>query len=207
MRPSSRIRLAVASAVVTGILILPTALSAQWIDTRFTGAEPMPRQDPVRPPERAVHPIIRGDGPQQGDRTRTGFVEARSEDTFTSQRADSTSKSSGSPFLRMAISSTIGGGTGMLLGGLAGGAVGRYPLPFLTAAIGTGVGTSLGIAIAGSDDGVNLLEAAFSGLGGFGGGIAVAELLNNRVSGGTVVVGFVVVQGLTAATLGSLFAD
>lgn len=124
------------------------------------------------------------------------------------QAADSTSETSGSPFWGMAIASTIGGGTGVFLGWLAGGAVGdELSTPFLTGAVGTTVGASLAVAIAGSDHGVRPIEALFSGVSGFGAGIATAALLNDRTSGALLVPGFVMAQGLTAATVGWLFAD
>ena len=174
--------------------------AAQRIDTRFTATDPIPRQDSVLP----VEPLeLRPDGEGSFRATLRG---ARTADANSLLLADSTSESSRSPFRSMAIASTIGGGTGMFLGGLAGAAVGdELFFPVFTGAIGITVGSSLGVGLAGSDHGVNPLEAAFSGAVGFGAGIVAGEVLG--WDGQAAVAGFVLVQGLTAATLGWLFTD
>lgn len=157
---------------------------------------------------------LTADSPLSAQRIDTRFsaadLGARTAVVTFPQRADSLSESSVPPFWSMAIASTIGGGTGMLLGGLAGEAVGAYAdlsdLLFW-GAIGTTVGTFLGVGIAGSDHGVNPFEALFSGVWGFAGGVAMANLLDDRTSGVVLVGGFITAQALTAATVGWLFAD
>ena len=124
-------------SLLTVALVLAAAspAAAQRIDTRFTATESIPRQDSVIP----VEPLeIR---PDEEDRFQAPLLGARTAEPISIQLADSTSEQSHSPFWSMAIASTIGGGTGMLLGGLAGGKMGDELDDVLHA--GT-VGTTLG---------------------------------------------------------------